>query len=31
MTYPITYAVALALQSLYFHKVWKNKPLRKLV
>lgn len=31
MTYPITYAVALALQSLYFHRAWKKKPIRKLV
>lgn len=30
MTYPITYSVALALQSLYFHKVWKRKPIRRL-
>lgn len=31
MTYPLTYGVALLLQSLYFHRVWKNRPIRKLV
>jgi len=31
LAYPITYGVALVLQGLYFHGVWKRRPIRRLV
>lgn len=31
LTYPMTYACALVLQAIYYHVVWKKKPIVKLV
>jgi Na+-driven multidrug efflux pump len=31
LSYPITYGCALVLQALYFHRVWKRRPIRRLV
>jgi len=31
VAYPLTYLVALGLQALYFHGVWKRRPIRRLI
>ncbi len=31
VAYPLTYLVALGLQALYFHGVWKRKPIQRLI
>ena len=31
LAYPATYGTALVLQALYFHGVWRKRPIRKLV
>lgn len=30
-SYPLTYLCALALQAIYFHAIWKKRPIRRLV
>ncbi|MFT3815481.1 MAG: MATE family efflux transporter [Acidovorax sp.] len=31
MAFPLSYALTLALQATYYHRVWKGKPIRRMV
>lgn len=31
MAFPLSYTITLLLQSLYYHRVWKHKPIRRMV
>ncbi|MGE8320507.1 MAG: MATE family efflux transporter [Comamonas sp.] len=31
MAFPLSYTITLALQAAYYHRVWKHKPIRRMV